>query len=173
MDIVAKFFLINIVKKKYNFFRFVQIYEFGVLGFYVLKKLFLKLLYKLHFNRKWISFSTLFDEQNWHVLRFEKRIFRNFRMISQLVFDNKISIFLKHPTYCSFILQLILLWAPGLTQLAGNERDTEIGKLEKLSKDMFVREEEDSLTPWKNATKWRAWICMFSSSLCSDTQVGE
>ena len=40
MDIVAKFFLINIVKKKYNFFRFVQIYEFGVRGFYVLKKLF-------------------------------------------------------------------------------------------------------------------------------------
>ena len=41
IDIVAKFFThfwINIVKKKYNFVRFVQVYEFGVLGFYVLKK---------------------------------------------------------------------------------------------------------------------------------------
>ena len=39
INIVAKFFTnlwINIVKKKYNFFKFV--YEFGVLGFYVLKK---------------------------------------------------------------------------------------------------------------------------------------
>ena len=41
INIVAKFFTnlwINIVKKKYNFFKFVQVYEFGVLGFYVLKK---------------------------------------------------------------------------------------------------------------------------------------
>ena len=36
IDIVAKFFTdisINIVKKKYNFFRFVQVHEFTVLGF--------------------------------------------------------------------------------------------------------------------------------------------
>ena len=30
---------VNIVKKKYNFFRFVQVYEFEVLRLYVLKKL--------------------------------------------------------------------------------------------------------------------------------------
>ena len=30
----------------------------------------LKLLYKLHSNRKWISLSTLFEEQSWHILRF-------------------------------------------------------------------------------------------------------
>ena len=36
--------------------------------------------------------------------KIRKKILRNFRkMISQL-FDNKISIFLKLPTYCSFIL---------------------------------------------------------------------
>ena len=29
---------INIVGKKYNLFRFFQVYEFGVLGFHVLKK---------------------------------------------------------------------------------------------------------------------------------------
>ena len=41
IDIIAKIFTniwINIVEKKYNFFLFVQIYHFGVLGFYVLKK---------------------------------------------------------------------------------------------------------------------------------------
>ena len=40
-SMVAKFFRnisTNIVKKKHNFFRFVQVYEFAVLGFYVLKK---------------------------------------------------------------------------------------------------------------------------------------
>ena len=37
--------------------------------------------------------------------KIQKKNFRNFRkMISQSVFDNKISIFLKRPTYCSFIL---------------------------------------------------------------------
>ena len=40
IDIVAKFFLtnmwINIVKKRYNFFRFVQINEFGVLAWLLL-----------------------------------------------------------------------------------------------------------------------------------------
>ena len=44
IDIEDKFFtntwIHNIVKKSYNFFRFVQINEFGVLGFYVLKKVF-------------------------------------------------------------------------------------------------------------------------------------
>ena len=29
----------------------------------------LKFLYKLHSNRKWISFSTLFQEQSWYILR--------------------------------------------------------------------------------------------------------
>ena len=41
IDVVAKFFTnisTNIVKKKHNFFRFVQVYEFAVLSFYVLKK---------------------------------------------------------------------------------------------------------------------------------------
>ena len=40
-DIVAKFFpniWINIVKQIYNLFRFVQVYEFGGLGFYFLEK---------------------------------------------------------------------------------------------------------------------------------------
>ena len=39
--LLAKFFTniwIDIVRKKYNFFRFVHVYEFGVLGFYVLEK---------------------------------------------------------------------------------------------------------------------------------------
>ena len=38
---VAKFFTntwINIVKKNYNLFLFVEVYEFGALGLYVLKK---------------------------------------------------------------------------------------------------------------------------------------
>ena len=43
IDIDANFFTnmwINIVTKKYNLFRFVQVYDFRVLGFYVLKKVF-------------------------------------------------------------------------------------------------------------------------------------
>ena len=34
------------------------------------KKCCLKFFYKSHSSRKWISFSTLFDEQSWHILRF-------------------------------------------------------------------------------------------------------
>ena len=57
IDIVAKFLQINIsiniVKKKYNIFLLVRVYEFAVLGFYVQKNWCLKLLiYKLHSNRK-------------------------------------------------------------------------------------------------------------------------
>ena len=50
IDIVAKLFTniwIDIVKKIYNFFRFVQLYEFGVLGFYVLHT-YIKFIHKLY-----------------------------------------------------------------------------------------------------------------------------
>ena len=44
----------------------------------------LKLLYKLHSNRKWISFSTLFDEQSWHILRFSGILGRWYLSVSIL-----------------------------------------------------------------------------------------
>ena len=44
----------------------------------------LKFFYTSHSNRKWISFSTLFDEESWHILRFSGILGRWYQSVSIL-----------------------------------------------------------------------------------------
>ena len=67
---------INIVKKKYNFFRFVQVYEFGLLGLYVLKKLLSSIVFYFCIQTKNEIHSLLYSTSNADTF---PKVLRNFR----------------------------------------------------------------------------------------------